>query len=667
VRPMPARVLVLIDSLRVGGAETVAVVGACGVDRRRFHPHVLVTRDGGPLERQLVEAGVPYTILGRRRRLSPRAYRRAVALARESDVLHAHKLGSAVWGALLARTAHTPLVVHDHNWSAGTSRVRALGQRRWIAPVAQRVLCVSQSVADRAVREGFHAGQVEVLENGVEPVRALPRAAARRALGLSPDRFVIGTVAGLRPEKGHDVLLRALARVARDGHQPTVCAVGAGAQLPRLRDLAARLGVADRVVWAGERPDAARLLGAFDVAVLASRWEGLPLAALEALHAGVPLVAAEVGGLAEALPRGAALFFPGGDHEALAESLAQVIEQPDEAAARALGARRLARERYGGERMARGLEAAYSQALGRAAASGATRGRRRPRQGVGQFVPGEPERGYYSDLRGMASASLWARAARDGAESRIEDAVAANPVSALQLGLGAWQLTQSDAGWERVVELVACAVVDSMDARGRLAYRTPMPHTYRLSPPWFSAMAQGQAASLLVRAAVTCGRPELLTRALDATRSLTEPPLVAHTDEGPVLQEYPTAPPAHVLNGWIFALWGLYDVAPSCEVAARAFHEGVDALARRLPLYEARPGWSRYDLYPHRLANVASPFYHRLHLAQLEVMAALVPDEPAFARTAERWGRALGRPLDFGGALARKVAFRVVVPRSRTL
>jgi heparosan-N-sulfate-glucuronate 5-epimerase len=216
-----------------------------------------------------------------------------------------------------------------------------------------------------------------------------------------------------------------------------------------------------------------------------------------------------------------------------------------------------------------------------------------------------------------------------------------------------------------------------MDAQGRLAYRMPMPHTYRISPPWFSAMAQGQAASLLVRVAKTLQRPDLLTRALDATRPLLKAPLVTQTDDGPVLQEYPTTPPAHVLNGWIYGLWGLYDVAtsfaadppvePGHEAAVRtaesAFHDGVETLARRLPLYDTAHGWSRYDLYPHPLTNVASPFYHRLHVAQLEVMAALVPGEPAFARAAERWARPLHNPVTFASGLARKVAFRLVVPR----
>jgi glycosyltransferase involved in cell wall biosynthesis len=669
----PPKVLILIDSLRLGGAESLAVTTACDVDSGCFSPHLLVTRDAGPLEGRLVEAGVPYTILGRRHRFWIPAYRRAHRLAREADLIHAHKFGSAVWGALLARATDTPLIVHDHNWSGEASPLRTLCQRTWIAPVARRVLCASPAVATRTIAEGFEGAQVDVVLNGIRLEDPLSRTQARRELGLPPDAFVIGIVGRLRTEKGHEILLRAVAQLVRADRDVTVSVIGGGERLEELQELAGQLAIGDRIVWAGDLPNAARVFPAFDVAAIPSRWEGLPLAALEALVAGVPLVAADVEGLVEALPVESASLFPPGDHDALARALADVMDHPEAANKRAQRALPLAREQYGSERMIREVEAVYSQVLD----SGAplARGMRltRERQGVGPFVAGDPARGYYSDLTEVARSCQWARAPAPALAQRA----AAHPVSVVQLGLGAWQLSGSDGSWRQVADSAADAVLDAMDPQGRLPYQGRMPHTYRLSPPWFSAMAQGQAASLLVRVAATLDRPDLVVRALDATRSLVEPPLVAQTDEGPVLQEYPTTPPAHVLNGWIFALWGLYDVvssfaaAPPVEpghqaalrAARSAFQEGAAALARRLPLYSVGHGWSRYDLYPHPLTNVASPFYHRLHLAQLEVMAVLVPGEPAFPRTAERWARPLHNPFSFTAALARKVAFRVVVPR----
>ena len=145
--------------------------------------------------------------------------------------------------------------------------------------------------------------------------------------------------------------------------------------------------------------------------------------------------------------------------------------------------------------------------------------------------------------------------------------------------------------------------------------------------------------------------------------------LVAQTQEGPVLQEYPTQTPSHVLNGWMFALWGLYDVSRLAErggrtapEAHRAFLDGTSALVRRVDLYDAGLGWSRYDLYPHRLTHVASPFYHRLHVALLNATADLTGEETLRKKAAEWEASAERLPLRVA-AVARKVAFRFVYPR----
>jgi hypothetical protein len=185
-------------------------------------------------------------------------------------------------------------------------------------------------------------------------------------------------------------------------------------------------------------------------------------------------------------------------------------------------------------------------------------------------------------------------------------------------------------------------------------------------------MAQGEAVSLLVRSAVSLQRAEYFEAATRAAKPLLDPAsgLVSHTMDGPVLEEYPTQPPSHVLNGWVFALWGLYDLASaghtSREAAAAAsqFDSGATALAARLRLYETCRGWSRYDLYPHRISHVASPFYQRLHVAQLRAMAILRPDLDEFASRADRWEAALGSVPSVTISLARKAAFRMLRPRT---
>ena len=135
----------LIDSFEAGGAERIAVEVASGLDRERFSPIVVATRHGGPLEDVLRRADVEYIVLGRRRGFSPRKYRRAHRLLRNVDLIHSHKLGSNLWGALLSRTTGVPLVAREPTFSGIRSRLRTYGYRWWIAPVARCIICPSTS------------------------------------------------------------------------------------------------------------------------------------------------------------------------------------------------------------------------------------------------------------------------------------------------------------------------------------------------------------------------------------------------------------------------------------------------------------------------------------------------------------------------------------------
>lgn len=281
---------------------------------------------------------------------------------------------------------------------------------------------------------------------------------------------------------------------------------------------------------------------------------------------------------------------------------------------------------------------------------------------------------YHIDLRDKVTKSGATPAAAAAALAALtSDRARANPVSILQVGLGALQLR--DRGFVPLVADVVAWVEGAIDDRGLLAYRFPMPHTFPLDAPWFSALAQGEAVSLLLRAATVLERPELVLLAERAASSLLEPAagLIATTPEGPVLQEYPTRPPAHVLNGWLIALWGLHDLACAPDAdpdlarrAGDAFAAGAAAVAERIDRYRTPVGWSLYDLYPHPLPNVASPFYHRLHVAQLLRQHELAPD-PRLRVVAEEWGRAADDTARRSLAVARKIAFRAVRPRSRRI
>jgi glycosyltransferase involved in cell wall biosynthesis len=356
------RVAFLIDCLVAGGAERVAVEVAAALDRTRFDPVVIVTRYGGPLADHLDASGVPYTILGRRRGFAPRKYAAAHRIVRSADLVNAHKLGSNAWGGLLSLTTGTPLVALEPSFSGVSTPMRTITYRWWIGRVARKIMCPSPIVAASLVDIGLPAPLMEVVENGVSLDAAEPRDVARAELGLAPDAFVVGIVARLRTEKAHEVLLRAAARLRDTERRLTVCVVGDGPRRAELQQLAKKLQLDDVVVWAGERNNAKRLTRAFDVGVICSDWEGLPVAALETLAAAVPLVTTAVGTLPDILD-GAGVVVPVRDEAALAQAISDLMDDPERARRAGLRGRELVRERFGFEKMVAEFERVFDEVL----------------------------------------------------------------------------------------------------------------------------------------------------------------------------------------------------------------------------------------------------------------------------------------------------------------
>jgi glycosyltransferase involved in cell wall biosynthesis len=280
-------------------------------------------------------------------------------------LINAHKFGSNIWGALLSRTTSVPLVPVEPTFSGVRERVRTLAYRRWISPVAPCIVCPSDVVADSLEAEGVPRERIEVIRNGVRTDAALPREKARAELGLDPGAFVVGIIALLREEKAHEVLLHAIARLRRREREVTLCVVGDGARREVLRSMASELGLDGAVVWAGERREAKRLPSAFDVGVLSSDYEGLPVAALEILAAGVPLVSTAVGTMPAILSTGAGLVVPVRDDAALADAIDRFVGDGEFRARAGAEAREVVRREYGFEEMVKGFERTYDRVLSR--------------------------------------------------------------------------------------------------------------------------------------------------------------------------------------------------------------------------------------------------------------------------------------------------------------
>jgi glycosyltransferase involved in cell wall biosynthesis len=197
---------------------------------------------------------------------------------------------------------------------------------------------------------GVAPRKTEVVQNGVDWAQyqcAGLREAARLELGLEPDMRVIGTVGGLRPVKGYDILIRAAAQLFLQERRARLVMVGDGEQRQYLADVARSESIADRVLFLGARRDVPRLLAAFDVFALSSHSEAFPVSALQAMAAGLPVAATDVGCLSEIVePETTGILVPPGRPQALSQALARLVQDP--ALSREMGQRGsdIVRERF---------------------------------------------------------------------------------------------------------------------------------------------------------------------------------------------------------------------------------------------------------------------------------------------------------------------------------
>jgi glycosyltransferase involved in cell wall biosynthesis len=361
----PARVLWLIKGLGPGGAERLLVESARFVDRDRFQvraAYLLPWKDH--LVTELEDGGVPVVCLGARRELDPGWVRglRHLVRAGAIDLVHAHSPVPAI----AARTAlRGPAVVTtEHNtwdrYRPVTRRVNALTFGRQRAAIA-----VSQEVA-RSFGQRTRP-PVHVIANGVDVgrirERAMPREAARDELGLPPDVPVVGAIGGLTAKKGFVFLVRAARRVLEAVPRARVVIVGLPIDDAPVRAAIAAEGLGEQVVLAGYRPEAARLLPAFDVFALPSLFEGMPVSLLEAMAAGLPSVASRVGGVPEVATDGVdALLVPPADEAELAAALVALLT--DDARRSDMGAAaRSTAERFSLEETVRRTQDVYDEAL----------------------------------------------------------------------------------------------------------------------------------------------------------------------------------------------------------------------------------------------------------------------------------------------------------------
>jgi glycosyltransferase involved in cell wall biosynthesis len=284
----------------------------------------------------------------------------------QPDVIQTHAVKSHFLARLAGLPGRAPWVAFHHGYTWPDLRARLYNRLdRWSLRAAVKVLTVSNPFRRQLQARGVPLGRIEIVHNAIQPdwaseARNPENAAALRAeMNIAPDRNVVLVVGRLSREKDHLTLLDAV-NLLRKRFSPYLVIVGDGPERPRIEQRIRRLWLAGNVILTGQQSSAEPYYGIADLAVLSSRTEGSPNALLEAMAAGVPLVATAVGGVPEIANDGeTALLVKPGDARALAESMGRLLEDRQLSSGLAARARQLVRERYAPEQRTRRLVEIY--------------------------------------------------------------------------------------------------------------------------------------------------------------------------------------------------------------------------------------------------------------------------------------------------------------------
>jgi glycosyltransferase involved in cell wall biosynthesis len=317
-----------------------------------------------PFVDQLRELGIETHIVVARARAygAERNSVRRLCIDLRPSVVHTHGYRPDIVDGGIAREERIASVSTVHGFVGGGVRNRLYEylQCRFLRRF-DAVVAVSAPIYKRLIDAGVPAVRTHILPNSfTSATPAFSREAARQMLGIErSDRPIVGFVGRLSSEKGPDVLLEAMRYLNADA---SVSFVGDGRLRPVLMQRSKALHREGRVVWHGIRPDAGRLLRAFDVVVLSSRTEGTPIILLEALSAGVPVVATAVGGIPDVVSVKEAILVPAEDPRALARGIDQSLVNDAAVTDRVSAGLALVRRRFDTAAWVAGYERVYAEA-----------------------------------------------------------------------------------------------------------------------------------------------------------------------------------------------------------------------------------------------------------------------------------------------------------------
>jgi glycosyltransferase involved in cell wall biosynthesis len=339
--------------------------------RERYEPTVCCFEDPpGPMGAEIVAQGVPVVPLGiapgLRHPLGWWPITRYLRRLRP-QVVHTFLLSASLYGRAAAMMARVPVIIGTEVNIYERKRRHHIIAERLLASGTDFVVVSAESVKTAYVEQlGISPGRVRVIYNAVNWDRlqtTRSREEVRHELGIPSSSVVVGVVATLQDKKGHRVLLDAVARTSGLEHVRLML-VGDGPLRLSLERHASDLGIRDRVTFCGTRRDLGNVLSAMDVFALPSLWEGLPLALILAMGAGLPVVATRLAGIPEVVTDGhTGLLVPPGDEAAIGTAIARLCASSDERRRFGAAARVAVSGRFGADAYVQSVTDLYEERL----------------------------------------------------------------------------------------------------------------------------------------------------------------------------------------------------------------------------------------------------------------------------------------------------------------
>lgn len=367
----PIKLAYLLPGLKVGGLEKMVISLVSGLDRRKYYPAIVCFDTKGELAGEVEAQGIEVFLAKRRQGID---YFYALRLAKflkkqNTDLLHAHNCTAFFYGTLAARLARIPIVYTEHDRDFPPER-RIAWLNKILSLIVEQVITVSDLLKGCLIKyESFNANKIKTIHNGVDPTPfslSLDRKKYIDELGLEDASPLIGIVARLDRLKNHKLLLDAMQDIANEIPTVKLLIIGDGPTRKNLEEQADRGGLQNNILFLGMRGDVSNLLLLIDLFVLCSLSEGMPLALIEAMAAGKPIVATNVGGVSEIVRNGInGILVEPTNPAFLAKAILQILKNKDILRTMGENGREVFKQKFTLHKMIKSYEGVYSHAAGR--------------------------------------------------------------------------------------------------------------------------------------------------------------------------------------------------------------------------------------------------------------------------------------------------------------